>query len=202
MAKRKKTTFGIGWIFILVLFAFGAALGVTYYVSGSAKPKIKQPETKPVPIKPAATAPNIPTHKIVVYLPVSENDRLYLTSETRTTSLKGDILSVAVKVLIATNNEGGEAGKLIPQGTKLLNPVKVTDGIATVDLSEDFERNFSGGSTQEALVLNSLAHTLVDNSGGKVQKVQILVEGNKLETLGGHFELTNPFEADSTMLKN
>ncbi|MHB9038195.1 MAG: GerMN domain-containing protein [Armatimonadota bacterium] len=200
MAKRKSKSFSVGWIVILVLLAFGAAAGVTYYVSSGIGKGIKQPETKPVPHKPT-TITEITERKVVVYLPASEKNRFFLVPMTRSTELKGDILTVATKVLLATNNEDGEAGKLIPQGTKLLTPVQVSHRIATLDLSKEFEDNFSGGSTQEALVLNSLAHTLVDNSDGKIQKVKILVEGNTVETLGGHFELTDPIEADSTLLK-
>ena len=201
MAKKKSKSFSFGWIVILALVAFGAAAAVTYHMSTGMHKEIKIREVKPVPHKNKTTITEIAERKVVIYLPEAEKNRFYLIPVTRTTEFKGDILSVAVKVLLATNGEKGEAGKLIPQGTKLLVPITGAKGIATLDLSKEFVDNFSGGSTQESLVLNSIAHTLVDNSGGKVQKVQILVEGNTVESLGGHFELTDPIEADSTLLK-
>ncbi|MEN6357882.1 MAG: GerMN domain-containing protein [Armatimonadota bacterium] len=200
MAKRKSRSFSFGWTIILALVVFGAAAAATYYFSNGMGKGVKKPESKPV-VENHTTIAEIPERKVVIYLPISEKNRFYLVPVTRTTEIKGDILSVAAKVLLATNGEKGEAGKLIPKGTKLLVPVKVAKAIATLDLSKEFVDKFSGGSTQESLVLNSIAHTLVVNSGGKVRKVQILVEGNTVESLGGHFELTDPIEADSTLLK-
>ena len=80
-------------------------------------------------------------------------------------------------------------------------PVRSKGNIATINLSREFTDNFSGGSDQEALTVNSIVHTLVSNSGGKVNSVRILVEGETVETLGGHFELTDPVKADSTLLR-
>ncbi|MCE5321962.1 GerMN domain-containing protein [bacterium] len=200
MAKRKSKSLSFSWTIILALVVFGAAASATYYLSSGIGKGVKKPESKPV-VENHTTITEVPERKVVIYLPVSEKNRFYLVPATRTTELKGDILSVAIKVLLATNGESGEAGKLIPKGTRLLVPVKVSKEVAALDLSKEFVDNFSGGSTQEALVLNSIAHTLVENSGGKVRKVQILVEGNPVESLGGHFELTDPIEADSTLLK-
>ncbi len=80
-------------------------------------------------------------------------------------------------------------------------PVKVKGNVATIDLSKEFQENFSGGLDQEALTLNAIIHTLVTNSEGKVKRVRILVEGEPVETLGGHLELGEPVSADSTLLK-
>jgi len=77
----------------------------------------------------------------------------------------------------------------------------VKAGVAVVDLTKQFQENFSGGTMQEALTLNAIAHTVVNNSEGKVKRIRILVEGEPVETLGGAFELGEPFSADSTLLK-
>lgn len=189
-----------GWILFLVLFVFSAAMAITYYVSHGIGKGVKNPAEKQVEA-PSTSITKLTERKVVIYLPVSERNTFYLIPVTRTTELKGDILSVAAKVLLSTNSEKGEAGALIPQGTKLLVPIEVSSSTATIDLSKEFLDNFSGGSTEEALVLNSIAHTLVRNSEGKVKRVRILVEGNTVESLGGHFELTDPIEPDSTLLK-
>ena len=62
--------------------------------------------------------------------------------------------------------------------------------LATVDLSKEFKDNFSGGSTAEALAINSVTATLGQFPG--VKKVQFLVEGQKIDSLGGGQELTDP----------
>ena len=196
MAKRRKKSPRVG-LFILLFIVVAGAAGLAYYTATKQKPVINKPAN--IPSRPTVTIVPEP-REVVIYLPVAANNRFYLKQVTRTTDMKGDILDVAARTLLATTSEKGEAGALIPKGTKLLSAVKVTEHVAVVNLSKEFLENFSGGSTQEALTLNSIAHTLVDNSGGDVQKVQILVEGKTAETLGGHFELADPIAADSTLL--
>ena len=195
MAKRKKKSSRVG-LFILLFIVVAGVAGLAYYTAMKQTPVINKPES---PTSPTVTIVPEP-REVVIYLPVAVKNRFYLKKVTRTTDMKGDILDVAANTLLATTSEKGEAGALIPKGTKLLSPVKVTKHVALVNLSKEFLENFSGGLTQEALALNSIAHTLVDNSGGDVQKVQILVEGKTAETLGGHFELADPITADSTLL--
>lgn len=197
MARRKKSS-ATGWLVLMAVLAFGVAAAVTYYLVGDwqsptaprPKPRIKPPVVTQVPLR-----------EVTIYIPETSGDRFYLAPSVRKTDKKGKLVDVAMEVLLETAGEQGEAGKLIPKGTKLLSPVQVRNRVATVNLSKEFVANFSGGSTQEGLTLNSIAHTLVDNSEGSVDRVQILVEGSKIETLGGHFEISGPFSADSTLLK-
>lgn len=200
MTRRKSKSMSFGWLVIACLFAFGAAGAVTYYVKknsgegGSSK-------HKPLSVKPPVVTLLPDQRKVTIFMPERTSAGTYLVPITRTIEAKGNILDVAMSALLATNEGKDKAATLIPAGTKLLKPIEVKDGIATVDLSTQFLDNFSGGSDQEALTLNSIAHTLVHNSSGKVRKVLILVEGKTVDTLGGHFELADPIAADSTMLK-
>jgi germination protein M len=93
------------------------------------------------------------------------------------------------KALAALNAmaEGDDAP--LPKGTKALS-VKIEGDLATVDLSKEFKDNFSGGTTEEAQTINAVVNTL--GQFGGVKKVQFLVEGQKLESLGGGQELTDP----------
>lgn len=205
MGKRNKKSGGkFGWLFILVLVVVVAAGAVAYYASSGLRHKIVQLQTKPVVTVTPTPSPVhiIDKRKVTIYLPkVTGDGSSYLVPVTRTTSAKGDILDVALETLIDTGKRESVYTGLIPKSTRLLSPIKVKSGIATVNLSKEFVDNFSGGSDQEALTLNSIVHTLVTNSGGKVSSVKILVEGESVETLGGHFELTDPIVADSTLLR-
>ncbi len=71
------------------------------------------------------------------------------------------------------------------------NSVKVQDKIATVDLSGD---NLNGASTQEAFLIDSVVAALT--SLDTVDKVQFVVDGEKVESLMGHIEVTKPFTKD------
>jgi hypothetical protein len=76
-----------------------------------------------------------------------------------------------------------------PPGTRVLG-VEVNGSTATVDLSKDVE-NTPGGSFGETGEMKALVYTVTGVAG--VDAVQILVEGNRLETLpGGHLEIDEP----------
>lgn len=201
MARRRKKSLSVGWILALVLAAFGAAAAVTYYVTKDSVDSGPGPVSKPHvsgPVqRPAAAA-----RQVTIFVPEVAGGRFYLVPTQRKTNVKGDLLDAAMEALLATTREGGEAGKLIPQGTELLAPVKVSGQTAVVDLSREFLDNFSGGSIQEALTLNAIAHTVVSNSEGRASAVRILVEGKAAETLGGHFGLDEPISPDGTLLKS
>ncbi|MCX6343660.1 MAG: GerMN domain-containing protein [Armatimonadetes bacterium] len=201
MAKKKsKKSMGIGSLFLIALLVF-AAFGTGAYLYNT---KFRGVSGTPELTRPQNQAPLVDVNeekKVTIFVPEVTSKEFYLKPMTRTGEAKGDILDVAVETLLATNLEEGEIGALIPKGTRLLSPVKVSKGIATVNLSKEFIDNFSGGTNQEALTVNSIAHTVVKNSGGKVKGVQILVEGKTVETLGGDSDLTTPINVGSTMLK-
>lgn len=200
MARRRKKTFGIGWILALIVLTVGAAASVAYYSSrGSAPATVQAPENHASAPMAAPTAPRV--RRVTIFLPESSGDQVYLAPVTRTTTMKGDLVDVALRTLLAAGAKTGDGEKLIPQGTELLYPVKIADGVATVDLSAEFVDDFSGGTALEALTLNSIAETLVSNSDGRVSKIQILVEGQTVDTLGGAFSLKEPYSVNSSMVK-
>ena len=199
MARQKRTSTGSGKLFILgVLVVGAAAIGAYFYVSKHPF-DLTQPAQKPIVTVTQRPVPLAPERTVYVYLPKRKGFNLARVAAT--TRQKGDILDAALKTLLDTNKQGGVCAGLIPQGAKLLSPVRVQKRVATINLSREFTDNFSGSAEQEALTVNSIVLTLVSNSSGKVSSVRILVEGEAVETLGGHLELTDPIRADSTLLR-
>ncbi len=201
MAKKSKFR-GFAVLMVVGLVVCVAAGAVAFYVA-----QRMQDKPEPAQAKGAVTKAPVGTliserKKVTVFLPKrGGEDGYYLAPVMVMADTKGSILDRAANALLATNKEGGDAANLIPKGTKLLSPIEVRSGVATVNLSKEFAANFAGGSDQEALTLNSIAQTLVFNSAGKADKARILVEGEALETLGGHYELTDPIEPDAAKLK-
>lgn len=91
----------------------------------------------------------------------------------------------ALEALIDTTNSP------IPAGTRLRG-VKIDDRTATVDFSGEYQKNFHGGDMQEAEAVNSVLMTL--GQFPSIDRVQILVEGSPIDTLGGHFEISEPLD--------
>ncbi len=186
-------------LFAVCLLAFAAAGAVAFYVARVASaPQLEQP--KPASYPPAVITPVQTPRTIVIYLPVKSKNGVYLAPVTKKVTSGPAVLDAAMTALLSAS-KSGEAANLIPSGARLRSPVMVKNGVAIVDFSREFVNNFSGGSDEEALTLNSIAHTLVNNSGGSVQRVQILVVGEKAESLGGHFDLGEPIVPDSALLR-
>jgi germination protein M len=199
MAGRKTgKSRNIGTVVALAVAGFVVAAAVTYYVARSLQGG-GPAGTAQVTTPPVVTLTE--QRQVTLYLPKKSKNGLYLAAEARRTESKGSKLDAAMSALLEAGQQKGEAAGLIPDGTKLRSPIKVKDSIATVDLTKEFQENFYGGSDQEALTLNAIVHTLVSNSDGKVKRARILVEGEPAETLGGHFDLSEPISADSTLLK-
>ena len=85
----------------------------------------------------------------------------------------------------------------LPEGTKLLG-VTAEGNTARADFSAELVKNFPGGSTNEGVVLYSIVNTLA--SLPNIQRVQILVEGRSVETIGGHLDAGRPLEPDNELL--
>lgn len=79
----------------------------------------------------------------------------------------------------------------IPDGTKLIS-VRVEDKIAYVDFSKEIVENHWGGSAGESMTIGSIVNTLALNEGTDIEKVQLLVEGEIIESLAGHIDTSIP----------
>lgn len=201
MANRRKKFPGFGLLLAAVLVVCVGAAAVAFYMTSGSGNAVAPRVAARSKVKPAVVVQVGERRKVVVFLPAGEANRVYLAPTTVKTEAKGGALDIAVRALLEAGEEGGRAAGLIPDGTRLRRPVSVDGDTVTVDLTREFVDNFSGGSDQEALTLNAIVHTVVRNSGGEVRKARILVEGETAESLGGHFDLTEPVEADSTLLK-
>jgi hypothetical protein len=69
----------------------------------------------------------------------------------------------------------------------------VDPGAAVIDLNEAFADQHRSGVLSEQLTVNSLVETLAMNVPG-IQRVDILVEGKRRETLAGHADLSEAFD--------
>ena len=85
----------------------------------------------------------------------------------------------------------------LPPGTRLLD-IAVTNGTATVDLSGELQTGFRGGSDNEQVTVYSIVNTLT--SLPTIDRVQILVEGMTVNTLGGHQDISGPLAFDSELV--
>lgn len=99
-----------------------------------------------------------------------------------------------IEELIKGPNEA-DSYPTVPSETKLRSiKTETTDGICYVDLSSDFVTKHSGGSTSEWFTIYSIVNSLTELDN--VNKVQFLIEGEKLQEFKGHIDFSKLFEAD------
>lgn len=101
---------------------------------------------------------------------------------------------VLVHELAAGPTSGGQG--LIPAATTVRAAYLLQDGeLLCLDMSRDLRTGLNAGSTAEHLALEALLRTVAANVPG-VKRVQILLEGQIVESLAGHEVLSRPLELD------
>lgn len=86
----------------------------------------------------------------------------------------------------------GVERNIIPEGSILLGVYMGNDGLAYINFSEDFKRNFHGDALDEFLLLRAVYETAVSNVN--VEDVKILVDNKETDSVGGHFEADRPLK--------
>lgn len=95
----------------------------------------------------------------------------------------------------------GPAGEgrfpVIPAGVEVKD-INISDGLATVNFSRELTSSHGGGSSGELLTVYAIVNTLTQFQ--TVERVQILVDGRKIETLAGHVDISVPLARDGHLI--
>ncbi len=128
--------------------------------------------------------------EITLYFP--DEEVMYLEKETREIEVEESIEKSVLLELF----EGPENNNLLPAVTGDIEiiSIKTENGICTVDLSSEFTKHNTGGSTKESMAIMSIVKSLCEIEG--VDKVKINIEGDENPEFGGHFTLEEPFSPD------
>ena len=86
----------------------------------------------------------------------------------------------------------------IPPETRLLD-IRITEGTAFVSFSRELQTRHPGGTAGEMFTVYSIVNSLTELAG--IVQVQILIEGDKAETLAGHMEIMEPLARNPFILK-
>lgn len=136
--------------------------------------------------------------KVDVVLYFADQNGDYLKAEKRQIEMVPGLARATVDELIKGPVQKG-LSKTIPQGTKV-REINIENGLCRIDLSKEFKENHWGGSSGEILTVYSLVDTLTQFE--TVKKVEILVEGQKIDTLAGHMDLTSPVFRNTQIVKS
>ena len=131
----------------------------------------------------------------IVQLYFATKSGMYLDVEQR--PVRGDKVLGALEELIQ-GPKNSDLSATIPPGVQVLS-VRIVDNLALVNFNEKLVTNHWGGSTGELLTIYSIVNTVGQFS--PIERVQILVEGQKIETLAGHFFLKESLEVKGELVK-
>jgi spore germination protein GerM len=106
-----------------------------------------------------------------------------------------ELMQAALQELIAGPKTPG-LQPVLPKDAKVLS-VTTDKGLATVNFSAEITR-MNVGSRGEALALAAIANTVTKI--GIVDRVQVLVDGKKVETLGGHVDASKPIRRSDSLV--
>ena len=141
-----------------------------------------QKQNTPVPTPPAA-----PTQtEVKLYFPNEEGDSL---GSVKVSVPSEDKYTAAAKELVVGTKEPGLTA-IFPKGVKVLG-VKVEGNLAIVDFSKELTHKFIGGSTGEQMLVSALVNTMTEFP--EIERVLITVEGERIETIAGHLDTSEPF---------
>jgi len=128
------------------------------------------------------------------------SDGTALARETRDIE-RSEELSADVESLLdeLVNGPLGELLPTLPPNTRI-SSVEVKGELAVVDFGSGLTEALPSGSQAELLAAYSVVDSICQNFP-QIKRVQILVGGDRLETLKGHLDIREPLGPDYTLEK-
>ncbi len=80
----------------------------------------------------------------------------------------------------------------IPRGTELNEVYIDSQQTAYLDFSSHLTDGHIGGTTAEFLTVTAILRTVFDTFPDEVKQIQILIDGEQIETIAGHLNLSQP----------
>jgi hypothetical protein len=180
---------------VAVLLAVVISMGIYLRHMRLQAAQLESAATTVLPVAPPATGP---TETVTLY--VADDAAGTLRARSAQIPLPGGRQQRAeelLRTLLRIYQQPGATHPLSP-AADIRSIYLVDPGAAVIDLNAAFADQHRSGIQSEQLTLNSLIETLAVNVPG-VQRVNILVEGKTRETLAGHADLTETFDALTIM---
>ena len=139
--------------------------------------------------------------KKVVTLYFSDEQEEYLIGEKRQILKRDEVREEAEETIRELIK--GPKGKLLPTlppRTKILALQLDAKGMARVNFNQALHRDHPGGSSAEMMTLYSIVNSLTFNFP-QIKQVQILIEGEKSQTIAGHLSLEDPIFSKPDLIK-
>ena len=135
--------------------------------------------------------------KMVVTVYSATKDAKNLVAESHVVAKNDHPAQTSMELLVA-GTKNVDLLSVVPSGTKVRN-ISIKDNIAYVDFNDKLIKNNTGGSASEILLVAAIVNTLTEFHN--IEKVQILVEGKKIDTISGHMDIGEPLSRSEKIIK-
>ena len=137
---------------------------------------------------------------VTLYFPALDDGKLLAESRSLTWA-EADVDRVRQVVLALAEGSHQGLSRVLPASTSVRAVFLTSDGTAYLDLSSDALAEFAPGIQAETLAIYSLVDSITMNIPS-VKKVRFLIQGQEVETLDGHADLTAAYAPDPTRIKS
>ncbi|MDE0299350.1 MAG: GerMN domain-containing protein [Candidatus Poribacteria bacterium] len=180
---RSKLYLGVALIIVLSL---GIAAAFFFFDRTEAVPP-------PPPLPTAASfphaAPPLQSIKLFFFHPESVN-LVDITWELRLSNDKIERIKQVITTLLEESPP--TLVNTIPRGTQLNEVYLDENSTAYLDFTGALSATHMGGTTAELLTIQAILKTVQANFGNDIRYVQILIEGQEVDTITGHVDISKP----------
>ncbi|OIQ61484.1 spore germination protein GerM [Moorella thermoacetica] len=200
MRWRKYLAVVMGLLLMVVMVS---GCGLTDRLRGNTQPQVKVQVPPPEASVPAPEKPEnksgepAKTTQVVLYF--SDSTGNYLVAEKRSIPAVEGIARATIEELIKGPAPDSKLLPTIPKGTVLKDINIRPDGLARVDFSKELVANHSGGSLGESLTVYSIVNTLTQFP--TIKQVQFLVDGQYVQTIAGHVDVSAAMSRNESLIK-
>ena len=158
----------------------------------------------PAPAAPAATAggsPADPQRRITATLFFVSDDGMALVPAQREVPFAEPVVEQARQVVLAQIAPAeAPLASAVPPGTSLRAIFLSERGDLFVDLSPELATAHPGGALEDLVTVYSIVNAVTVTLPA-ITRVQILIDGQEVDTLAGHVDLRNPLSKNLSWVK-
>ncbi len=133
---------------------------------------------------------------VILYFTDQDGENL-IAEERRIAKVEG-IARASIEALLA-GPVNADLQSALPEGTRLLDINITKDGLAIVDFSGDLSENLKDSNKKEKTAIYAIVNTLTEFP--TVKKVEIRIDGKKINTLSGKVKLDQDLFRDESLVK-
>lgn len=188
-------------VFVVVILGAGIyyLMALRRHIAPTAASTLRSDQTARTQLNEAALQQSAgQAQTLTLYFPSNADGKLL--SETRSLKLSSDNVKAIRQILLALveGSHQGHGSALSPS-TTVRAVFLAPDGTAIVDLSQEALADFQPGIESENLAIYSIVDSLCANIP-QVKEVKFLVQGQEVQTLDGHIDLTGNFAPELSLI--